>query len=282
MRGTRLLRRFMQRTGQRTGQRATAPQVEFGARIGRPIGALVASCIDLLYPPACHLCGEPPAPGSAGWSCAACRIGEAPHQRCGRCAARLPEVLPDGATCAACRRRPLVLDRVIALADYSDPGLRKWILALKHGGRADLLPTLATQLAVACPPEHLTNRDTRLVPVPLHPLRKFERGHDQAAGLARELSRQTGVPVRQALRRTRATLAQGSPGARSRRANVAGAFAEIVEERRQIHGRRVWLVDDVLTSGSTLEACARVVRRMGARRVGAIVLARAASAGGGS
>jgi ComF family protein len=245
------------------------------------VRALALGCVDLLYPPACHLCGDPPVAGSDGLCCASCRIGSAPPKRCGRCAARLPRLLPNGATCAACHRRPLALDHVVALTDYSDPGLRKWILALKHGGRADLLPVLGAQLANAWAQEGRIDLEAVLVPVPLHPLRAWERGHDQAAGLARELSRQTGLAARSALRRTRATLAQGAPGARSRRANVAGAFADIVEERRHVAGRRVWIVDDVATSGSTLEACARVVRRMGARRVGAVVLARAAASDGG-
>ena len=238
--------------------------------------ALVRDLCDLIFPPACHLCGAPARPGQL--ACAAHRLPRAPGgPRCGRCAGRLPPALPDGNDCAECRRRPLRLARVVALGDYRDPPvLREWILAFKHGGRPALAAPLGRLLARRLAAADGLDGEPVLVPVPLHPLRRLERGFDQALLLASEVSRRLDVPCRRALWRVRSTPPQGEPHAGGRASNVRGAFRLHPEERRHVEGRRVWLVDDVLTSGATAEACARVLRRGGARRVSALVLGRAA------
>jgi predicted amidophosphoribosyltransferase len=189
--------------------------------------------------------------------------------------------------CAACRQRRPAFRRVVALGDYG-AALREWVLALKHGGRRDLAHPLGVALARRwCGEDGASagrgERGALLVPVPLHPWRAFERGHDQARGLARALSLATGVPLHGVLRRTRATGPQGTPGAVSRAANVHGAFAPIrsalpggsARVRRRVEGRDAWLVDDVLTSGATASECARALRALGARSVGVLVVARA-------
>ena len=199
--------------------------------------------------------------------------------RCRRCADRQPPALaavpPERLRCAACRRRPPPFHRVLALGDYrEDAGLRAWILALKHGRRRDLAPdlgrALARRLAV-----HGPLAGALLVPVPLHPLRRLERGIDQARLLAREAAAHGGAEWRPLLRRTRWTAPQGAPGSRSRSANVRGAFAlrapSLVQD---LAGRAVWVVDDVLTSGATAAGCTRALTRAGARRVGVLCLAR--------
>jgi predicted amidophosphoribosyltransferase len=117
-----------------------------------------------------------------------------------------------------------------------------------------------------------------LVPMPLHPLRRLERGYDQALLLAQVLGRHLGWPVRPWLRRTRATPPQGSWWGPTRASNLAGALAPRALCRWQDQpwrGRSAWLVDDVLTSGASLHEAARVLRRGGARVLGALVLARA-------
>jgi len=122
-----------------------------------------------------------------------------------------------------------------------------------------------------------------LCPVPLHPLRRVERGYDQALLLARVLGDALDLPVATLLVRLRATTPQGTEGGRAtRRSNVAGAFglartefAGRVFGRGPLVGRDVWLVDDVFTSGATADACAEVLRRGGARSVTVVVLARA-------
>jgi len=116
-----------------------------------------------------------------------------------------------------------------------------------------------------------------LVPVPLHLARRIERGYDQSALLAEACAAEAGIPAIHALRRTRATTVQGALGTTSRAANVRGAFAPSFAARwhaRRIAGADVWLVDDVLTSGSTASECARILRRLGARSVSVLCVAR--------
>jgi ComF family protein len=116
-----------------------------------------------------------------------------------------------------------------------------------------------------------------LVPVPLHGLRRLERGYDQALLLARAAGEIAGLRVVRALRRARATAVQGAPGSPSRTANVDGAFAPALLAARRVRGSTIWIVDDVVTSGATVAECARVLRRMGAESVSVLALARASS-----
>jgi len=193
--------------------------------------------------------------------------------------------MPDGRTCAECRRRPPSFRRVITLGDYrAEEGLRAWILALKHGSRRDLARplgrVLGARLAGNAEESGAALEEAWFVPVPLHPLRRLERGYDQARLLARFAAAFVGLPVVDALRRVHWTVPQGTPGARSRRANVRGAFvvASGAIARRYAGGlarRPVVLVDDVVTSGATVDACATALRRAGAESVDVLCLARA-------
>jgi ComF family protein len=115
----------------------------------------------------------------------------------------------------------------------------------------------------------LCGHDT-LVPVPLHPRRLRQRGYNQAGLLAEGLARLAGLPVLELLRRCKPTRPQWDLDRQSRRDNLAGAFLASSQAR----GRRVLLIDDVCTSGASLEACARALRRAGAARVAAYVFAR--------
>jgi ComF family protein len=165
----------------------------------------------------------------------------------------------------------------VALGDYREqPALREWVLAFKHGGRADLARPLAEALADAMASAGaLDDRSALLVPVPLHPRRRVERGYDQAARLATELERTCGLARASALKRSRDTPPQGEPGSSSRQANVRSAFAPRMRCMRLLAGRRAWIVDDVVTSGATAAECARLLRHMGAAEVSVLALARA-------
>ncbi|NOT32500.1 MAG: ComF family protein [Planctomycetes bacterium] len=199
--------------------------------------------------------------------------------RCSGCAGRLAAGLGSG-LCADCRRRSRGYLRLCAVGAYRQPSaLREWILAFKHGGRRELATPLAALLASAWSGSTGASPGVVLVSVPLHPLRRFERGYDQARLLCDELARELDFPHVPALRRTRWTPPQGAPGASSRRANVQGAFALVGRRARHLAGRALLLVDDVVTSGATVRACAEVLRGARPTEVSVLCLARAERSG---
>lgn len=147
--------------------------------------------------------------------------------------------------------------------------LRELIHLFKYGKIATLASPLGSRLALALPKEQ---RFDCIVPMPMHWLRRWQRGFNQADLLARELSRRSAVPVVQAVKRVKATPPQAGLSNAKRRTNLSGAFA--VKRKELLQGRRVLLVDDVMTTGATAAACATVVKKAGASHVSVITLAR--------
>jgi ComF family protein len=144
---------------------------------------------------------------------------------------------------------------------------------LKYGDRLDLVPTMGRWMAQAG--RELLAQTDALIPVPLHWRRLWSRRFNQAAALATVISGTSGVPVAyHALRRVRATRQQVGLTRSERAANIQGAFKVPPKARIEVLGRRLVLIDDVLTSGATLDTCARVLLRAGAARVDALVFAR--------
>ena len=174
--------------------------------------------------------------------------------------------------CATCRRRPPAFDRGAVACDYQGE-LRAIIHAFKYDGRRSLAQPLGRLLRDAGRAV-LTGADL-VVPVPLHPWKRLQRGFNQSADLAQRLD----LPVCCVLCRSRATLPQAGLTPGQRRRNVAGAFALAPwpwpSPRAAIAGRTLVLVDDVMTTGATLDACARLLKRAGAREVRTLTLARA-------
>jgi ComF family protein len=176
----------------------------------------------------------------------------------------------EGALCGACAREPHAFERARAAMVYDDES-RRLVLAFKHGDRLHLAPALGGWMRRAGG-ELLRGADV-LIPVPLHWTRLFARRYNQAAVLAHALAEAGGPRVgADWLLRRRRTPSQGKRNAAARRRNVAGAFA--LNHRRDVAGSRVVLVDDVFTTGATLDECARVLMRAGARSVDALTLAR--------
>ncbi len=245
--------------------------------LARVLTGALLELADAAWPLRCRLCGAH-APDALACALHALPDGP-PGARCGRCLAPLSAGVPDGERCAGCRRQPPGWQRLVALGDYrTQPVLREWLLAFKHGGRPGLSLPLGVALgrrALACG-VGASGDETLLVPVPLHPVRRLERGYDQAFLLAQEVARATGLPLVRALRRRRDTRVQGASGSISRPANVRDAFAGRRTAARAVVGRSAWLVDDVVTSGSTARECARVLRGLGAGPVGVLAIARAA------
>ncbi len=193
---------------------------------------------------------------------------------CSRCLAPFSNAHPldEDGVCALCRADADGPDVVFAYGVFEEP-LRELVHLFKYAGVTALARPLGRLLRLAVP------RDRRfdlIVPTPLHWRRRWTRGYNQAMLLARELAPALGLKPVNALRRTRATTAQAGLSRTARRANVAGAF--LVRDASRIRGRRVLLVDDVMTTGATLRACAAALKRAGARSVSIAVLARAGRA----
>lgn len=191
---------------------------------------------------------------------------------CALCGFPFPYPAGDGAVCGACAARQPRYDLARAAFVY-DEASRALILGFKHGGRVDALAQFARWMARSGA-EALDGADA-LVPVPLHPVRLFRRRFNQSALLAQALAKQTGLPVEtDALRRARPTPSQAGLNARARRRNMAGAFTVREPAKPRVKDASLVLVDDVFTTGATLQACARALKRAGARRVAALTLAR--------
>jgi len=234
--------------------------------VRRALGA----ALDLLLPPYCLNCGA--AVGGAGGLCARCwrDITFLGAPCCAGCGLPFGYELGPDVLCASCLRERPVFNRARAAVRY-DEASRRLILAFKHGDRLHLAPAFGGWMRRAG--AALLGEADLVVPVPLHWTRLFARRYNQAAVLAHALARAGGPPVgADWLVRRRRTPSQGKRNAQARRRNVAGAFA--LRRGRSVEGRRVVLIDDVLTTGATLNECARVLLRAGAARVDALTLAR--------
>ena len=246
---------------------AVADGTAFARPLARRAGRLV---LDALLPPRCLGCGtlvEEP-----GTLCGRCWRGIdflAPPC-CAACGHPFEYALPDTTLCAACMWRRPAYDRARAVFRY-DAASRGLVLGFKHGDRTYAAPAFARWLARA---GAVPLRDTAvIVPVPLHRWRLFRRRYNQSALLAQALGRLTGIEVApDMLVRRRNTRSQARLDPPARRRNVQGAFA--LRPAADVDGRRVLLIDDVLTTGATVEACARSLRRGGAAAVDVLTLAR--------
>ncbi len=191
---------------------------------------------------------------------------------CDACGAPFAYHQGEGALCPACHARRPAFDRGRAACVY-DEASRDLILKLKHADRSDLAVLFASWIARSAG-DVIGDADA-LIPVPLHRLRLLRRRYNQAAEIARRLSSRTGVAYfPDALVRVRATRGQGGQSAAGRRRNVAGAFRVAPGWRGRVKGRRLVVIDDVLTTGATLEGCARALKSAGAASVDIAVIAR--------
>ena len=178
--------------------------------------------------------------------------------------------------CAACLTHPYVFARARAACVY-DEASRGLILKFKHGDQQQFAGLFSRWLSRAA--AGLIEEADAVAPVPLHRMRLLSRRFNQAAEIARPLARQADLDyLPDALVRARPTASQGGKSQRGRRLNVARAFSVTEAGRRRIKGRRVLLIDDVLTTGATAEACARALLDAGARAVDLAVIARVRTA----
>ena len=176
--------------------------------------------------------------------------------------------LDEDGRCALCRLGLNGFDAAYTFGSF-EAELRELIHVFKYGRVETLAGPLGRFLALALP------RDEQfdvVVPMPLHWMRRWKRGFNQSELLAAEIARRAGVPLRQLVRRARATAPQAGLTNAKRRANVSGAF--LVRRPERVSGLRVLLVDDVMTTGATASSCARELKRAGAARVALLTVAR--------
>ena len=226
---------------------------------------------NLLYPPACLLCDAPLS--DAGAVCGRCdaALPRAGAPLCRRCGAEIRGAFDAVLECAGCRRHPRAFDAARAPWRYAGPA-REAVHRFKYGRRRRLGGWLAADMARTARAALPCDERSIIVPVPLHWLKLRLAGRNHAEELARALSRALGAPcVPKALARRRWTRPQTRLSGRARLRNVRHAFTA---SSRLVCGRTVLLVDDVLTSGATAEACACALKTAGARAVYVLTAAR--------
>ncbi len=209
----------------------------------------------------CVLCG---ARARGRLLCPACAgdLPLLPAERCPRCA--LPSL--DGLLCGACLKKPPRFERCEAVYRYAFP-LDALIQHCKYGGAQELADLFAEALARRLADRPLPDL---IVPMPLHPARLRERGFNQALEIARRLGNHLNIPCRHACRRQRDTPPQAGLDLKERQRNLRGAF--VCDE--DMKGKRIALLDDVMTSGGSLNELAKAARRAGALEIDAWVVAR--------
>jgi ComF family protein len=236
--------------------------------------ATLDALLSVLIAPSCASCDALLDHPTRGPVCARCwqSIRPLTPPLCDRCGDSLPTwrtMSTALACCARCRRSSRALDRARSVGAY-DGALRAVVHALKYDGRRSLARPLAEMMrrrggdvleGAAC-----------VVPVPLHPSRRRHRGFNQASDLARHV----GLPVLHALRRTRDTATQTGLSSARRHRNVRDAFTP-TRAGMQLAGLTVVLIDDVCTTGATLDACARALKGAGVKEVRALTAARVGS-----
>lgn len=236
--------------------------------------APLAFALDLLLPPHCMSCDQPV--DRHGLLCPDCFraisfISDPCCRRCGVPFAAAGQAGPDR-LCPSCQDRPPLFGHARAALRYDDAA-RRLILPFKHADRTELAAVLAGYMLRAG--AVLLRTADLLVPVPVHPIRLRHRRYNQAALLARLIAARAGLPVLpDALRRVRGTAPLSGKSAEERAAELAGAIAVRTVRAPRLAGRQVLLIDDVMTSGATANACAAALLAAGATTVNVLAAAR--------
>src|SRR5437773_11964952 len=234
---------------------------------------VLQSAVSLLYPPGCTICGK--SIRADEYLCDQCETKAvrivAPF--CQKCSEPFEGSITNTFACANCAHRTIYFDA--AVAAYRGRGIvRQIIHDFKYGRQIHLRHLVARWLYGAFDDERLRGRTfDMIVPVPLHPTRQRERGFNQASLLAELLTAQISIPSKPVLKRVRYTTTQTALDRAERMENLHNAFR--LRRNANVRGLRVLLIDDVLTTGSTLSECARIFKRSGAISVYAATAARA-------
>ncbi len=233
---------------------------------------LYATALDLLYPRACAHCGGvPDTTRFLCWDCLA-EVEYVQPPFCAQCGDPVPGHIDHEYICGFCTRQTPAFDQARSAVRYRGP-VGVSLRAIKYEAATWLLPEMATWLSACMRTHYDTLPIDAACYVPLHPVKRRERGFNQAAWLAQALARERGWPVlRGALKRIRDVGSQTRLTATERLANVAGVFQ--VAQPRRVAGQRLLLIDDVMTTGATVSECARVLKSAGAASVHVLTVAR--------
>ena len=245
------------------------------AQLRRRLGGALSGLLGIALPPLCPACRVPLA--STGAVCADCwsKLSFIARPYCERLGIPFAFDAGPGLLSMEAIADPPAYGRARAAVRFDDVS-RTLVHALKYGDRLDLAPALGRWMASAG--NELSDCDA-LVPVPLHWTRLWARRFNQSAALGKIVAQQWGVPVHHgALKRVKATPQQVGLSRAERARNVQGAFRVPEAGRIEVAEQRVVLVDDVLTSGATVDACARSLLRAGAKSVDVLVFARVVDA----
>jgi len=254
----------------------TLPRTSFR----RAAGTAARTLLDLLYPPLCRSCRRRIPEHDGRNFCDECwkQIEFIREPTCRICGASLEDYLPEGRKCPWCPLEEIAFDQAAAVARY-DGVLREAIHWFKFRYKVGLKASLGKLMLQGLEDHYSAERFEVIVPVPLHWWRRRQREFNQAYLLAEPLAKAREIPLLEQLivRRRRTRPQSRIVSHPDRRRNIAGAFA--VREPDTLRGKSVLLVDDLYTSGSTVNECARVLKEAGAKRVCVLTLARAQSGG---
>jgi ComF family protein len=231
---------------------------------------IVRDVVDFIYPGACVACGESSPGGELlCHRCDAALDHLAAAAACHRCAS---PVVSQGAPCPWCRGNGVhPFGKILRLGRFDEP-LRQIILAMKYHRKWPLAGRVADRMLTVPAVRTLLENADVLVPVPLHWARQIGRGYNQADCLAKSLARRCGLKIARPVRRVRYTPSQTTIFSRTvREENVRGAFT--AKLRRSVRGRRVVVVDDVMTTAATLQGVGRILDEMAPASLSALVIA---------
>jgi len=237
--------------------------------------SLFGKLIDMLLPPECISCRAPVE--QAGHLCPSCwgQLKFITDPLCVQCGIPFgldhPTPSFGGYLCGDCQRRPKTYDKARAALVYNDMS-RPLILGYKHGDHTEYAPYFARLLSQAG--LDLLAEADMIIPVPLHYIRLFRRRYNQAALMISHLDSVYQHKMRNDLIRRQKHTAPQAGNATKRVANVRGAFEVAAGKRTELKGKNILLVDDVLTTGATVENCAKILKRHGAETVNVLTLAR--------
>jgi ComF family protein len=247
-----------------------------GAPVSRHFAnQLATGLLDLVYPPICQLCNTPQPAGRHEAFCYTClkQLNQLLGDQCPRCAARFPKVNPHATDCHLCHDEDYAFSQTIAWGPY-DSAMRSIILRIKEQRNESLAHHIGLLFATQFQQQWQASTIDAIVPVPLHWTRRLWRGYNQAEVLGKAIAQKLHKPYRRSwLWRRLQTPLQASVTPAQRRKNLRQAMTARLPNRYQ--GQHILLIDDVMTTGATADACARAMLAAGAGSVKVAVLARA-------